>query len=73
MSFEFVYSFKKNVRDISKETKINTKDSTKSLDTLHKSDIDNIMTTKRRFKSNDQKIILTESLIGFSIQLSIFL
>ena len=61
ISFEFVYSFKKNVMHISKETIINTNDSTKSLETLHKSDIDNIMTTKRRFNSNDQKIILTDS------------
>ena len=52
---------------------INTKDNTKSLDTLHKSDIDKIITTKRRFKSNDQKIIRIESLIGFSMQISIFL
>ena len=53
--------------------KINTKDKTKSLETLHKSDIDKIITTKRRFKSNDQKIIRIESRIGFSMQISIFL
>ena len=73
ISFELVYSFKKNVKLISKETKINTKDKTKSLETLHKSDIDKIITTKRRFKSNDQKIIRKESRIGFSMQISIFL
>ena len=73
ISFELVYSFKRNVKLISKETKINTKDKTKSLETLHKSDIDKIITTKRRFKSNDQKIIRIESRIGFSMQISIFL
>ena len=52
-----VYSFKKNVKLISKDAKINTKDNTKSLETLHKSDIDNIMTTKRRFNSNTEPII----------------
>ena len=49
------------------------KDKTNNLETAHKSEIDNTMTTKSKDNNNDQKIILIDSLIGLSISLSIFL
>tara|TARA_B100001027_G_C16036165_1_gene227754 strand:+ start:370 stop:522 length:153 start_codon:yes stop_codon:yes gene_type:complete len=49
------------------------KDKTNNLETAHKSETDNTITTKRRDNNNDQKIILIDSLIGLSISLSIFL
>tara|TARA_B100000242_G_C42612894_1_gene289120 strand:- start:88 stop:240 length:153 start_codon:yes stop_codon:yes gene_type:complete len=49
------------------------KDKTNNLETAHKSETDKTMTTNRRDNNNDQKIILIESLIGLSINLSIFL
>ena len=49
------------------------KDKTNNLETAHKSETDNTMTTKSKDNNNDQKIILIDSLIGLSISLSIFL
>ena len=71
--FDSVYSFKLIERQISYINRMNMKDKTNNLETAHKSETDNTMTTNRRDNSNDQKIILIESLIGLSMSLSIFL
>ena len=49
------------------------KDKTNNLETAHKSETDNTITTNRRDNNDDQKIILIDSFIGLSIILSIFL
>ena len=72
ISFDFVNSFKLIKRQISYINKINMKDKTNNLETVHKSETDNTITTKRRDNSDDQKIILIDSLMGFQSVVQFF-